>query len=202
MAADIFPLYRLRSGIPLILLCAILTLPVYGDTTKTKDVIELTYTSPAAIFIFRPADFTLPGETFRIDFLAGRRFSAWTAYIYWKGDNHHGRWMGGRLDTAVPFANPRMRANLQLRYFQGLNPSSTNHYYVIPSLYYSVGGSHPVQLGCLGFGKKDLNGDATFYVGPAVVIPIASGIRARVSYGENLLGKGALLYLKLSIGFH
>lgn len=184
----------------LILLFPYLSLSAFGNTTIEKNVLELTYGSRNVIIKFRPTDFTLPGETYRIDLLVGRNFSTWTAYFYMKGDNHHGRWLGARLDTSLPFTSPSFRAKLQLRYFQGLNPSSVDHYYVIPTMYYSLGREHPVQLGLIGFGKKNFGGNATFYLGPAVVVPITSAVKARLSYGENLLGKGALLYLKLNIG--
>jgi len=197
------PYLRLASlSLFLILLFPSLSLSAFGNTMKEKNVLELTYSSRNMILKFRPADFTLPGETYRIDLLVGRNFSTWTAYIYMKGDNHHGRWLGARLDAPLPLAFPSFKAKLQLRYFQGLNPSSVDHYYVIPTMYYSLGRKRPVQAGLIGFGKKNLGGNATFYLGPAVAVPITHSLKARLSYGENLLGKGALLYLKVDIGFH
>jgi len=195
-------LHRGSKIILLFLLFAGLSFPAQGNTTIEKNVLELTYSSRTAIVKFRPVDFTLPGETYRVDLLVGRKFSSLTGYIYLKGDNHHGRWLGARLDAPVPFASPALKANLQLRYFQGMNPSSVNHCYVIPSVYYSIGGKHPVQVGFFGLGKKNLRGSATFYAGPAIVIPITSAIRIRLSYGKNVLDKGALLYLKLNIDIH
>ena len=168
---------------------------------KRKTAIEMTYTRANTIIKFRPYDYVLPSKKRRVDILLGRKFGNFSAYGYWKLDNRKRSWLGVRLEYNIKIPNSRVNPKLNVRFFQPLNKNSEYHYYFLPTILYSLDKAGGAQAGLMGYGKKVIGKEGVFYMGPTLIVRLSKYFRARVSFGQNLLGPDNLLYMKLYINF-
>ena len=164
---------------------------------KSKDMIkmistEISYTQNDNIVKFRPFIYTSPDNQ-RTDLMFGKKFGDYSAYAYWKSDNEEGSWMGVRADKSIKLTD-KLSANLQVRYFAGLNDNSANHFYFIPTANYKL--DDRFSVGVMGYGKKSEGKDPFFYLGPSVGVKLTDKLSASLTYDKDILGDGGdLLFL-------
>jgi len=175
-----------------------------GDIER-KFSIELTYERHGLIFKLKPFDYTYLTKTQRVDFLAGKKFkTGWgdlRAFAYLKIDNHNQSWLGTRVDFGRKALRERLNLDLELRFFQGLNGKSGNHFYVIPSAYYTLDKKGRFTIGPSGYGKKVFGEKPFFYLGLDGLIKLSSSLSTLVSYSRDTYGSGDMLWWILYFDF-
>jgi len=194
-----------KAGLKALIMVAMALLffkSVYGTKeTEKKISMEITYEIKDNIIKFRPYDYTYIPKRRRVDVLLGRRFKGgwglFTAYGYWKIDNEKRNWLGTRLDYGLRMLNDRLSANLELRFFLGLNERSEKHYYVIPTLYYKIDNDGIIRAGLSGYGKKSAGKVPFFYVGIDTIVRITRYLSTLLSYSIDVYGAGDFIYWKI-----
>ena len=164
--------------------------------TGYKGSFEVLYYRSNLLVRIKPIDFTSPSNSWGMEAMIGRRFGFLNAYAYCKTNLTGSAWMGLRLETTVKDKRNRFNAVLQLRTFKGLNRRSEDHLYIIPYLNASLDQKGNFRAGFLGIGEAVWQRRAAFFLGPAVTLRLNKHIRIRLSAGDNVLGKGSLVYLK------
>ncbi|RLE03126.1 MAG: hypothetical protein DRJ11_05175 [Candidatus Aminicenantes bacterium] len=168
----------------------------WSRTLHQKIAGEFILRRESFILRFRPVDYTWPASLWKCDLLLGRRFGRFVGYGYFKAAGRHSLWLGLRFGLNTKIMANRLRTIAQVRVFLGLNNSSPPHYYLIPALFYGLGRHRKIEIGFLGYEKQSQGQAPTFMLGPAVIIPLFSHIKSRFYWGENLSGKGRLIYFK------
>ena len=172
---------------------------VEAQELEQKYSVEISYEANNNVLKIRPFDYTYLSQTQRTDVLVGRRFRhgnwTFTGYAYFKCDNKDRNWIGSRVDYGTKFLNGRLSTRLELRYFIGLNDKSSNHFYVIPTIYYQFDKKGILTSGLGGYGQKAVGGDPFFYVGPDVIIKLTKNLSALLSYSVDVYGGGGMTWL-------
>jgi hypothetical protein len=107
-------------------------------------------------------------------------------------------WAGVR--GGIGLRNGKTNFGFQLRHFSGLNDSSADHFYCIPSISREL--TDNLSLGLWYYIKQDYDtGKGFAFLGPFLVYSPNSKSKALIHYGENMVGEGALLYLKMNFRF-
>lgn len=163
---------------------------------KYKGSLELLYHRNNLLVRIKPIDFTSPPNSWGMEAMIGRRFGSLNAYAYFKANLAGSSWLGTRLETTLKDKHNRFNATIQLRTFKGLNRQSEDHIYIIPYLNASLDRTGNFRAGFLGIGKAVRHQRAVFFLGPAVTLRVNRHIRFRLSAGDDVLGKGELVYLK------
>lgn len=158
----------------------------------------LTYEANDNILELRPFDYTFASKTQRVDLLIGRRLKGssidFIAYGYWKWDNKDRSWIGMKLDFGIKTLKERLSANLDVRYFHGLNDKSKPHLYTIPTIYYQFDSKGIVKGGFSGYRKKSKGKDLFFYVGLDSIIKVTNHISILFSYSRDIYGSGDFVW--------
>lgn len=168
----------------------------WGRPLTQKIAGEIVLQREDFIFRFRPIDYSWPASFWKCDLLFGRRFGRFVGYGYFKAAGRHSLWLGVRFGLNTKIMADRLRAIAQVRFFYGLNVSSPHHYYLIPALFYRFGPQREIEIGFLGYEKQSRGQLPTFILGPAVIVPLFPHVKSRFYWGENLSGKGRLIYFK------
>ena len=161
--------------------------------------LEFIYNWNNTLIRIRPLDYLHPSDLTRVDLLLGRRFGDFSAYIYWKYNSQHEHFLGTRFDYQAKALENRLRAIFQVRGFVGLNKRSQEHFYLITQWDYQVDKAGIWRPGLMGYGVKEMRGDAVFFLGPAVTTKVTNSLSFRLSYGLDLLSSDSLFYLKCYI---
>jgi len=169
---------------------------LHADELRSKIAVEVIYNWKNYSFRARPLDYVNPPGRNRVDLLFGRRFGDFSAYLYWKYNSEDEHFMGTRLDYTARALEERLRAIFQFRAFVGLNSRSEEHFYFITQWDYQVDNAGTWRPGFLGYGVKSVNGDALFFLGPALTTKVTKFMSFRLSYGFDLLNSDTLLYFK------
>lgn len=188
-----------RAGLCAAAVLALVHAVLGAGEIQHKAAMEVAHESRGWLLRIRPFDYSSPTGNRRIDLLLGRRWGAWNAYLYGKADNRERFWLGTRLDTNLMQGKSRLAVPIQFRVFLGLNHRSAAHFYLISNPNFRLGAGETLRPGLLAFGKKEKGSDPVLYFGPALTFRLNRFLGARLSYGPNLLGGGALLYLKMNI---
>ncbi len=163
-----------------------------------KFTVAMTYEIDNNILKFRPFDYTFSSKTQRMDLLIGRRLATssvkLTAYGYWKWDNKDRTWIGTRLDFGFSALRNRLSANLEMRYFYGLNDRSKPQVYAIPMIYYKLDSKGILRAGFSGYGRKVEGQDPFFYVGLDTMIKFTDHISILMSYSIDTYGSGDFIW--------
>ncbi len=199
-----------KSRRPKILLLALAAGFQLAQTARASDIerkfsLELTYERHGLILKLKPFDYTYLTKTQRVDFLAGKRFKAnWgdiRAFAYLKIDNHNRSWLGSRLDFSKKALRERLSLDLELRFFQGLNGRSANHFYIIPYAYYTIDKKGRFTIGPSGYGKKAAGEKPFFYLGLDGLIKLNGFLSTLVSYSRDTYGAGDMIWWILYVDF-
>ncbi len=195
---------------PKILFLALAASRLLAQTALASDIerkfsLELTYERHDLIFKLKPFDYTYLTKTQRVDFLAGKKFkTGWgdlRAFAYLKIDNHNQSWLGTRVDFGRKALRERLNLDLELRFFQGLNGKSGNHFYVIPSAYYTLDKKGRFTIGPSGYGKKVVGEKPFFYLGLDGLIKLTGFLSTLVSYSRDTYGAGDMVWWILYLNF-
>jgi len=183
---------------------------MFPGTARARDPerkysIELSWERNDWILKFRPFDYTYLSRTQRMDFLVGKRFRLsfgdFRAFGYFKFDNKDKSWLGTRLDYGLRTLKQRLLLDLELRFFQGLNERSKNHFYVIPTAYYKFDQKGRFIAGLSGYGKKIVREAPFFYIGLDALVRLNKHIRALVSYSTDAYGAGVMIWWIIYVDF-
>jgi hypothetical protein len=136
----------------------VLTASPKSRNQEGKFTTILIYEAHNNILELRPFDYTFTSKTQRVDLLIGKRLKGssldFIVYGYWKWDNKDRSWIGTKLDFGIKIFKERLSANLDVRYFFGLNDKSKPHLYAIPTIYYQFDSKGMVKGGFSGYGKS------------------------------------------------
>lgn len=186
----------IRSFTILVIMLTFLSGYLHADELRSKIAVEVIYNWKNYSFRVRPLDYVNPPGRNRVDLLFGRRFGDFSAYLYWKYNSEDEHFMGARLDYTARALEERLRAIFQFRAFVGLNSRSEEHFYFITQWDYQVDNAGTWRPGVLGYGVRSVNGDALFFLGPALTTKVTKFMSFRLSYGFDLLSSDTLLYFK------
>ncbi len=175
----------------------------FAGETERKFSIDINYNRGDFLLKIKPIDYTYLSKTRRIDLLAGKRFKSgsgeFKVYGYLKIDNKERSWFGTRLDYGRKTLGQRLLLDLEMRFFQGLNGNSKNHFYFIPSAYYTLDKNGRFTIGVSGYGKKTVGEKPFFYLGLDAVVGLVKHVRTLVSYAIDAYGSGPMVWWVFSI---
>ena len=130
--------------------------------------------------------------------MVGRKIRDFTVYGYVKSNSDKNFWLGIKTEYVKLFLDDKLSAKLELRHFYGLNKSSTNHNYIIPSAAYSIS---RYKIGILGYGKKINGKDPVLFASPLFGISLTKHVSALIFYGIDVISDShsKLLYMKAAV---
>ena len=175
----------------------------FAGELEKKFSLDINYARNDLILKLKAFDYTFSSKTQRIDFMAGRRFRSgvgdFRAFGYLKIDNKDRRWIGTRLDYSRKALGDRLLLELEMRFFQGLNGKSKNHFYVIPSAYFRLDKNGRFMIGPSGYGRKTVGEKPFFYLGLDFLVGLVRHVRTLFSYSLDAYGAEPMVWLVLSI---
>jgi hypothetical protein len=159
----------------------------------------ITYNS--YVLKIRPIVYSPHSDVYAAHIMAGKRiFKPLTVVAFWKNDTRHKHRLGFRADLQFQFFNEKLTPSMQIRYFWGLNSTTANQYYLIPSIDYKI---HPsIKIGAWCFGTSEVNAQFMAFCGPTCTVSLTKWMFLFASYTWDLNSTKHLLYVEYYLKYN